>query len=152
MTLCQSCIFPLVGFALQVQFSAPVNIVNSYLSKKSKDHFRQTMYHKIYSADGMVILKENKIVQDIRYWLGGFQQIVNKAEEKNTFNLQQKYGETIGTSLLMRIITTLKSAQPKNHPCCIWGLSIALSGTFNLENSGKCTSVEVHLKRNYRHT
>ena len=38
-----------------------------------------TTYHGIYQDDGLVVFKEKKSVQEIKYWLVEFQQTVEKA-------------------------------------------------------------------------
>ena len=51
----------------------------SYPFKKSKDHFRRTIYHDIYCDDGILIFKVKKKVQNIIDWLGEFHGIMDKA-------------------------------------------------------------------------
>ena len=54
-------------------------MVVSYLFDKVNTLLNRTTFHNICRDDGMVLLKVNNSVQEIKYWLAGFQQTVDKA-------------------------------------------------------------------------
>ena len=66
---------------------------------KDKYHFRQSISDGINCNDGLVMFKGKKEVQDIIYWLGGFQHIVNKAVEHQQLQFTAEIWPTILTSL-----------------------------------------------------
>ena len=55
------------------------DLVASYLFGKSKAHFHPTIYHGIYSDDGLVVFKGRESVKEIKEWLEEFQKTVDKA-------------------------------------------------------------------------
>ena len=54
------------------------NLVVSYLFEKSKEILNRTTYPGIYCDDGLVVFKGKKGIQEIKYCLAEFQQIVDK--------------------------------------------------------------------------
>ena len=55
------------------------DLVASYLFLKAKTLLNRTTYHGICQDDSMLVFKGKKIVQDIKNWLLGFNQTVDKA-------------------------------------------------------------------------
>ena len=55
------------------------DLVASYLFEKSRALINLITYHSIYQYDSLLVVKVNKSVKEIKYWLEGFQKTVNKA-------------------------------------------------------------------------
>ena len=55
------------------------DLVASHIFDKSRTLLNPTTHHVFYQDDGLVVLKGNKIVQEIKYWLEKFQKAMDKA-------------------------------------------------------------------------
>ena len=65
----------IVGYELALL----AELVASYLFEINKAILNPTTYHGIYLDDGLVVFNGKKSVNEIKYWLEGFHQTVNRA-------------------------------------------------------------------------